>query len=180
MERRRNFVLENGIQKLEYATADNPFAGRVICGSCGKAFGRKVWNSTDDRIRRIIWRCNGKYVEKGKKGCDSRHIDDGVLYQAFIDVFNTIVENKDHFIEKWQGMLESENALVRYKAGQFVEIITGAIPIKEFDVELYFAITEKVVVCDEGKLVVVLLDGTEVECVMEQKEKKPVGVIGSP
>lgn len=43
-----------------------------------------------------------------------------------------------------------------------------------------FAITEKVVVCDEGKLVVVLLDGTEVECVMEQKEKKPVGVIGSP
>ncbi|WP_246588732.1 hypothetical protein [Pelorhabdus rhamnosifermentans] len=24
--------------------------------------GRKVWNSTDERHRRIIWRCNGKYV----------------------------------------------------------------------------------------------------------------------
>ena len=62
MERRRNYALEYGIQKLEYATTDNPFAGRVICGSCGQVFGRKVWNSTDDRFRRIIWRCNGKYA----------------------------------------------------------------------------------------------------------------------
>ena len=61
MERRRNFALQYGIQKLEYATTDNPFAGRVICGFCGQIFGRKVWNSTDDRFRRIIWRCNRKY-----------------------------------------------------------------------------------------------------------------------
>ena len=86
MERRRNYALQYGIQKLEYATTDNPFAGRVICGSCGQVFGRKVWNSTDDRLRRIVWRCNGKYVVKGEKGCESRHIDDGVLYQAFISV----------------------------------------------------------------------------------------------
>ena len=173
MERRRNFVLENGIQKLEYATADNPFAVRVICGYCGKAFGRKVWNSTDDRLRRIIWRCNGKYVEKGKKGCDSRHIDDGVLYQAFVNVFNAIVDNKDYFIEKWQGMLESDNALVRYKAKQFIEIMTGARPIKEFDVDLYFALTEKIVIYGGGRLIISLLDGTNVEC--EREEGKRAG-----
>lgn len=45
MERRRNFALKYGIQKLEYATTDNPFAGRVIGGSCGRVLGRKVWNS---------------------------------------------------------------------------------------------------------------------------------------
>lgn len=54
MERRRNFALEYGIQKLEYATISNSFAGRVICGSCGQIFGRKVWNSTDERLRRIM------------------------------------------------------------------------------------------------------------------------------
>ncbi len=167
MERRRNFVLENGIQKLEYATTDNPFAGRVICGSCGKAFGRKVWNSTDDRLRRIIWRCNGKYAEKGKKGCESRHIDDGVLYQAFVDVFNAIVENKDHFIGKWQGMLESDNALVQYKAKQFIEIITRARRITEFDVGLYFAMVEKIMVVGRKQVIASLLDGTEVECNLE-------------
>ena len=164
MERRRNYALEYGIQKLEYATTDNPFAGRVICGSCGQVFGRKVWNSTDDRFRRIIWRCNGKYPVKGKKGCDSKHIDDGVLYQAFVDVFNAMIENRDYFMEKWRDRLESDNVLVRYKARQFIGIIADAGRIDEFDIELYCALVEKTTVYDGGRIIVRLLDGTEVEC----------------
>ena len=167
MERRRNYALQYGIQKLEYATADNPFAGRVICGACGKVFGRKVWNSTDERFRRIIWRCNGKYVEKGERGCDSRHIDDRVLYQAFVDVFNMMVENKEYFLEKWEKRQGNENVLVRYKSKQLIEIITGARPITEFDIDLYFAMVEKVKVYDAGRMDVSLLDGTELECEME-------------
>ena len=167
MERRRNFALQYGIQKLEYATTSNPFAGRVICGSCGQVFGRKVWNSTDDRFRRIIWRCNGKYPAKGEKGCESRHVDDGVLYQAVVNVFNMMAENKDYFIDKWKRMRENDNVLARYKAKQFAKIITERGRIKEFDVDLYFALAEKVVVHGEGRLMVVLLDGTEVECTVE-------------
>ncbi len=164
MERRRNYALEYGIQKLEYATTDNPFAGRVICGSCGQVFGRKVWNSTDDRFRRVIWRCNGKYIKKGKKGCDSRHIDDGALFQAFVGAFNLIVENKDGFIWKWRERLENENALVRYKVKQLIGIITEYKPIDEFDIDLYFALVEKLTVYDGGRLVVSLLDGTDIDC----------------
>ena len=164
MDRRRNFALEYGIQKLEYATTDNPFAGRVICGSCGQVFGRKVWNSTDDRFRRLVWRCNGKYVVKGKKGCDSRHIDDGVLYQAFVDVFNAMIDNKAYFIGKWQERLEKGDALVRYKAKQFTGIMAEAKEIDEFDEGLYFSLVEKMTVFDGGRMVVSLLDGTEVEC----------------
>ncbi len=167
MERRRNFALQYGIQKLEYATTSNPFAGRVICGSCGQVFGRKVWNSTDDRFRRIIWRCNGKYPAKGEKGCESRHIDDEFLYQTFVNVFNMMVENKNCFLDKWKGMRESDCSLRRYKAKQFAEIIMEKGRIKEFDIDLYFALTEKVVVHDGGRLMVVLLDGTEVECTIE-------------
>lgn len=163
MERRRNFALKYGIQRLEYATMDNPFAGRVICGVCGQAFGRKVWNSTDDRFRRIVWRCNGKYVVKGKKGCESRHIDDGVLYQAFINVFNAMLENKDYFIGKWQERLESDNVLVRYKTKQFIGILATAEPIHEFDEGLYFSLVEKMTVYDGGRMVVRLLDGTEID-----------------
>ena len=108
------------------------FAVRFLAG--------KVWNSTDDRFRRIIWRCNRKYPAKGEKGCESRHIDDGVLYQAFVDVFNTLVENKERFIEKWRKRLESENALVRYKAKQFIQVMKEAEPMNEFDIDLYFAL----------------------------------------
>ena len=167
MERRRNFALRYGIQKLEYATTDNPFAGRVICGFCGHIFGRKVWNSTDDRFRRIIWRCNGKYPSKGEKGCDSRHIDDGVLYQAFVDVFNTLVGNTDYFLDKWKELRENDNPLQRYKAKQFSKIITETDRISKFDIDLYFALTEKIEVFGEGRLVVSLLDSTEVECLIE-------------
>ncbi|WP_149734583.1 recombinase family protein [Propionispora hippei] len=167
MERRRNFALQYGIQKLEYATTDNPFAGRVICGSCGQVFGRKVWNSTDDRFRRIIWRCNGKYPAKGEKGCESRHIDDVVLYQAFVDVFNTLVENKEYFLGKWKKLRGSDNPLQRYKAKQFSKIIVEAGRISKFDIDLYFALTEKIEVFGEGRLGVSLLDGTELECLIE-------------
>ena len=167
MERRRAYALEHGIEKLEYATTKNPFAGRVICGTCGHIFGRKVWNSTDDRLRRIIWRCNGKYPVKGEKGCESRHIDDGVLYQAFINTFNALLENKHYFIGKWQEQTGNENLLQRYKARQFIEVITKAIPMAKFDIDLYFALVEKITVYNSGILIVSLLDGAEVECESE-------------
>lgn len=78
MERRRNFALQYGIQKLEYATTSNPFAGRVICGSCGRVFGRKVWNSTNEKLRRLIWQCNGKYPAKGERAAKV-----GILMMGF-------------------------------------------------------------------------------------------------
>jgi len=36
--------------------------------------------------------------------------------------------------------------------------------ISEFDCELYFALVEKMTVFDGGKVVVRLLDGTDIEC----------------
>ena len=167
MERRRNFALKYGIQKLEYATTDNPFAGRVICGSCGRVFGRKVWNSTSEKLRRIVWQCNGKYLAKGEKGCGSRHIDDGVLYQAFINVFNTMIENKGYFLDKWGNLQNSDNLLQRYKAKQFAKIIKNTGEISKFDMDLYFALTEKIMVLSGRRLVISLIDGTDVECTIE-------------
>ena len=164
MERRRVFARTYGIQKLECATEYNPFAGRVICGSCGHAYGRKVWNSTDDRFRRIVWRCNGKYVVKGEKGCESQHIDDGVLYQVFVDVFNAMIENKAYFIGKWKEGLKSDNLLKRYKSKQFIESVLSRSKIEEFDIDLYFALVEKITVVGWKQVIVSLLDGTEIEC----------------
>ncbi|WP_245824108.1 zinc ribbon domain-containing protein [Sporomusa malonica] len=169
MERRRNFAVEHSIQKLEYATTTNPFAGRVICGSYGKAFGRKVWNSTDERFRRVIWRCNGKYPAKGEKGCNSKHIYNEVLYQVVINIFNTLIENRDYFIAKWNERLKSDNALYRYKARQFMKIILETAPLTEFKIDLYKALAEKMTVVDGKQIIVTLLDGTELECVFEQE-----------
>jgi len=166
MERVRAYCLEHGIQKIEYATTDNPFAGRVICGTCGHMFGRKVWNSTNEKQRRIIWRCNNKYVVKGEKGCASKHIDDGVLYQAFVGAFNALMENKEYFLEKWQERLVGDDLLKRYKARQFIRMMAEAEVMTEFDINLYFALVEKMTVFDGGRVVVSLHEGTDLECII--------------
>ena len=77
---------------------DNPFAVRVICRHCGSQFGRKIWNSNDDRQRRVVCRSNKKYVVKGVKGCENKDIHDKVFYQPFINTFNAIIENKNYFM----------------------------------------------------------------------------------
>lgn len=57
--------------------------------------------------------------------------------------------------------------LVRYKAKQFIEILSIAKPITECGIDLYIAVVEKMMVYDGGRLVVGLLDGTDVECETE-------------
>lgn len=114
-----------------------------------------------------IWRCNDKYAVKGEKGCSSKHIDDGVLYQAFVGAFNAMIENKDYFMEKWQERLASGNLLQRYKARQFIGMMVEAELLTEFDVDLYFMLVEKMTVYDGGRVIISLLDGTSVECEIE-------------
>lgn len=162
-ERRRAFIEKYNIGKLDYANTGNPFSGRVICGCCGSPFGRKVWNSTDERLRRIIWRCNKKYAVKGKKLCDNGHIYDDVLYRAFVSVYNAVIENKDYFMAKWQEMLKDEDVLKRVTAKRLIEEFKKAKLIEAFDEELYLKVVEKFVVKD-GEVIVTLLDGSEVEC----------------
>jgi len=112
--------------------------------------------------------CNARYQIKGKRGCESRHIDERVLYQAFISTFNAVVENKDCFMEKWQRILEDrDDALKVITAKRFIQIFSNAEPVERFDVDLYFKLVEKIVVHDAGRLVVSLIDGSEIECEIE-------------
>ena len=161
MERRKSFCLEHNIKKIEFSTNDNPFAGRVICGNCGGLFGRKVWNSNNEKLRRIIWRCNGKYIEKGVVGCDNKHLDDKVFYDAFVEVFNSLVENKEHFMAKWQELWLSDDLLNKVTAKRFISVFENASLLTRFDVDLYFMLVEKITVYEGSRLVVGLLDGTE-------------------
>ncbi|MHB1652666.1 MAG: recombinase family protein [Desulfitobacteriaceae bacterium] len=166
MERRRAYAEKYHIQKIDYATNDNPFAGRVICGACGRGYGRKVWNSTDERLRRVVWRCNNKYLAKGEKGCGSKHVDDKVLYQAFISTFNALVENKDYFMGKWEEQINGQDILKKVIAKRFIATFKVSKQIEQFDVDLYFKLTEKITVYDK-RFIICFLDGSEVECEIE-------------
>jgi hypothetical protein len=92
-------------------------------------------------IRHIIGGVTANIWRRVKRAAKAGHIDDEVLYQTFIHVFN---------------------AMVRYKAKQIMEILADADAISEFDVELYLALVEKVTVYDD-RIVVSLLDGTNLD-----------------
>lgn len=68
-------------------------------------------------------------------------------------------------MEKWETDKE-EDELRRYRAREFIEIIGDGELIKEFDIDLYFRMIEKMVVF-EGKVIVGFLNGTEVECLFK-------------
>lgn len=88
--------------------------------------------------RRIIWGCNKKYTVKGEKSCEIKHIDDKVLYQAVINTFNVMVENKNYFMEMLKKYLKSDNLLQKYKAKQFMRIKENTEIIGEFYMDLFF------------------------------------------
>ncbi|QNU68925.1 recombinase family protein [Ruminiclostridium herbifermentans] len=161
MKRRKIFAKKHGLQKYDYTNNNNPFAGKVICGYCDSTFGRKVWNSNDERLKRTIWQCNNKYKVKGKIGCGNRHIDDGILYEAFVYAFNDIVKNIDYYMTKWQKQIYSKDILERVTATRFIEIFKEAQTSERFDAGLYFKLVEKVIIYEDG-VSMGLLDGTEV------------------
>ncbi|NLK44281.1 MAG: recombinase family protein [Tissierellia bacterium] len=166
MQRRKDYMESHGVGQLDFTKVEeNPFTGRVICGNCGSAFGRKTWNSTDQNLKRRVWQCNRKYEKKGRVGCKNKHIDEEVLFKAFISSLNVLVENKEHFIEKWKA--ENGDDLRRFKAREFIGIIEDRESIEEFDIDLYFKMIEKMTVFEDEKVVVSFLDGIEVECVIE-------------
>ena len=87
-------------------------------------------------------------------------MDDKVFYHAFVKVFNSVVGNKEHFMEKWQKLLKSEDLLKKITAKRFISAFENAVPLNCFDVNLYFMLVEKITVFDGSRLVVGLLDRT--------------------
>ncbi|MEG6585755.1 hypothetical protein [Dendrosporobacter sp. 1207_IL3150] len=66
--------------------------------------------------------------------------------------------------------LGERNLLQRYKAAQFIEEMTKPKPLTEVDVDLFFALVEKITVYDEGRLIVSLLDGTRLNVTLNREE----------
>ena len=166
MQRRKDYMERHGVGQLDFIKVhDNPFSGRIICGHCGSAYGRKTWNSTDENLKRRVWQCNKKYEKKGKVGCKNKHIDEEILFKAFVSSFNALVENKEHFIENWEA--EDGDELRIYRAREFIKIIEDGVEIDDFDIDLYFKMIEKMIVFGEEKIVVSFLEGTKVECIIE-------------
>ncbi len=78
-------------------TSKYPFSGKVFCGDCGNTFRRRTWNS-NNISRKVVWQCK-TYIKEGKDACNAKAVDETVLMNAFVRMFNRLYENRDVFIK---------------------------------------------------------------------------------
>ena len=82
------------------------FTGQILCGECGELYGPKVWHSKDE-YRRVIWRCNGRYQQKGARGCHTPHLTEKALKTAFLHAWAALLADKERHIKHCEKELTS-------------------------------------------------------------------------
>ena len=109
------------------------------------------------------------YKVKGVMGCANRHVEEETLIKAYLMAWNALVENREDFMEQWTEQLQSENLLEGYRAEKFIEYTDGAEPLTEMDTDFMLKTLDHIKVFEDGTLLVVFLDGTEIECKNEEE-----------
>ncbi|WP_341439951.1 zinc ribbon domain-containing protein [Eubacterium pyruvativorans] len=71
------------------------FSSKIKCADCGSWYGPKIWHS-NDRYRRVVYRCNNKY--KGSEKCQTAHVTEEEVREAFIKAYNRLVSEKNEII----------------------------------------------------------------------------------
>ena len=56
------------------------------------------WNSTNTS-KKVVWQCK-TYIMDGKDACGAKAVDESVLIDAFVRMFNRIYENRQSIIRK--------------------------------------------------------------------------------
>lgn len=165
--RRRDYAHKHGLDKVDHTSDKNPFSGRVICGSCGNSYWKKSWYNRSSETYRPVWICKERNRTKGVRGCDNSHVYDHVFYDAFVNAYNAMIENKEALMGKWASMAKDEDVWKRVTAKRLLKHFKDAESITEFDSKLFFMTVEKLTVIDSNTLVVSLLEGTDIECEVE-------------
>ncbi|WP_366923895.1 recombinase family protein [Metallumcola ferriviriculae] len=85
-----------------YTSAINCFASRIVCGDCGGFYGRKIWHSTT-KYANTVWQCNNKF--RKRTYCNTPHLKEEVLKRAFVEAFNSLIENKDEILSTYNEII---------------------------------------------------------------------------
>ena len=164
IKRGKKYLEEHGTNSYSHRPESNPFASKIICGDCNKVFARKGWRSSTG-VDRKVWQCSERYKVKGVMG----YVEEETLIKAYLMVWNALVENREDFMEQWTEQLQSENLLESYRAEKFIEYTDGAKPLTEMDTDFMLKTLDYIKVFENGTLLVVFLDGTEIECRSEKE-----------
>lgn len=106
---------------------------------------------------------------KGVLGCGNRHVEESTLEKAFVMAWNAVLENKEYFWQKWEEQKKSENLLEAYRGMDFQNIIDDAEPLEKMETDFMLRVLDYIKVFEDGTLMVIFLDGTEIECKSDEE-----------
>jgi site-specific DNA recombinase len=90
-----------------YISGISCFASRLVCGDCGSFYGRKVWQS-NSKYACTVWQCNRKFKEQ--EFCTTPHLKEENIKKAFMEAFNSLIDNKDEILANYDEIIAQEFA----------------------------------------------------------------------
>ena len=81
--------------------------------------------------------------------------------EIFVKAWNSLMENKEACMQKWERMRNGKNQLLAYRAEQLIKYAN--MDMQKFDAEQMHRILECIMIFETGKISVRYLDGTIVE-----------------
>ena len=152
--RRESFMERHQIKEGSHIKSMG-FTGRVFCAACGNRFLRKNWLGNKE----AFWKCIGA-DKQGGKTCSMENLKEGDLRKAFTVAWNSIVSDRETYMQHWQEMQKSESALERVRGKQMIELTAEG--LLEFEIpELTRMVLEEVLVHDRKTFTIRFLDGME-------------------
>ena len=91
------------------------FSSKIRCGCCGAWYGSKVWHSTD-KYRRVVWQCNAKFKDKTR--CQTPHLTEDEIREAFVWVVNSIVNDRDEILSELRSVRDMLSGTAELEAEQ--------------------------------------------------------------
>lgn len=161
MKRRERYLEEHNITRFSQNTEVNPFSSKIICGECNKAFARKGWRTPSGD--RKVWQCGERYKVKGVLGCGNRHIYEDTLIEIYLMAWNRVLECRERLVAEWEEKMQGGDLLAKFRAMDFMEIMKSAQSLQGLDIDLMLRTVDHMKVYENGMVVTVFLDGTEIE-----------------
>ncbi len=154
LARRENFRQRHGIRTGGSST-DDCFYSRVFCAHYGGKFIRKNWRGN----RAAFWKCENA-EKKNDHTCNAEIIQEEILRQAVVIAWNSLVEQRDELLPRWEQMATGGDALQRYRARMMMTITAeGRLDVEV--PELTRSVLEEITVHSPTELTVAFLDGSE-------------------
>lgn len=62
-----------------------------------------MWHS-NTKYATTIWQCNNKFQKR--KFCSTPHLKEEIIKKAFVEAFNSLIENKDDILQSYEEIIE--------------------------------------------------------------------------